>query len=69
MKFLCLAIITTFGIVGCANNSEPFVDTNSIDYKYSKARFQIEGYSDKDSETAARAIYKFNQAQKNRKKY
>lgn len=69
MKFLCLAIITTFCIVGCANNREPFVDTNSVDYKYSKARFQIEGYSDKDSETAARAIYKFNQAQKNRKKY
>lgn len=53
---------------GCADNSEPFVDTNSIDYKYSKARFQVEGYSEKDSETAARAIYKFNEAQKNRRK-
>lgn len=67
MKFCSLILILTGFIVGCTNNNEPFVDTNSFDYKYSKARFQVEGYSDKDSETAAKAIYKFNQAQKNRK--
>lgn len=69
MKIFTLILIVCSFVVGCTNNSEPFVDTNSFDYKYSKARFQIEGYSDKDSETAAKAIYKFNQAQKNRKKY
>lgn len=54
-------------ILGCSNN-ESYVDTNNFDYKYSKTRFQMEGYSDKDSDTAARAIMKFNQAQKNRQR-
>jgi len=52
--------------IGCDSSSEPFVDTNSFDYKYSKTRFKMEGYSDKDSAAAARAIHMFNQAQKNR---
>lgn len=66
---VCGFVLSCLFAMGCANNSEPYVDTNSFDYKYSKARFQVEGYSEKDSETAARAIHKFNQAQKNRKKY
>jgi hypothetical protein len=69
MKIFTLILIVCCFVTGCANNSESFVDTNSFDYKYSKARFQVEGYSNKDSETAAKAIYKFNQAQKNRKSY
>ena len=68
MRFLTLIFVVFCFVVGCADNSEPYVDTNSFDYQYSKSRFQVEGYSTKDSETAARAIYKFNQAQKNRKK-
>jgi hypothetical protein len=55
-------------LVGCNNNTyNPPVDNNSFDYKYSKTRFKMEGYSDKDSDTAARAIMKFNEAQKNRR--
>lgn len=67
--FIFSCIILGF-ISGCSETSnEPFVDTNSFDYKYSKSRFQVEGYNSKDSEAAARAIYKFNQAQKNRRGY
>lgn len=63
----CVTILICGLFCGCDNTSyEPPVDTNSFDYRYSKARFQVEGYSGKDSETAAKAIYKFNQAQKNR---
>lgn len=68
MRTFILLFMFCVVFAGCADTSEPFVDTSSIDYKYSKARFQVEGYSEKDSETAARAIYKFNQAQKNRRK-
>lgn len=66
-KIFC-SIFVCFLLCGCDNSSsyEPSVDTNSFDYRYSKTRFRMEGYSGKDSETAARAIYKFNQAQKNR---
>lgn len=56
-------------VVGCDNSSSTtYTDTNSFDYKYSKTRFKMEGYSDKDSDTAARAIMKFNQAQQNRRR-
>lgn len=65
MRYLLLMLVF-IGIAGCSNSNESYVDTNSLDYKYSNTRFRMEGYSDKDSETAARAIYKFNQAQKNR---
>jgi len=65
-KILCSIFVCCL-LCGCNNSSyEVPVDTNSFDYKYSKARFRMEGYSGKDSETAAKAIYKFNQAQKNR---
>lgn len=65
-KFIMVCAIC-FLFIGCNNSSHDIpVDTNSFDYRYSKARFQVEGYSTKDSETAARAIHKFNQAQKNR---
>ena len=62
------AILCGF-IIGCNNggNYTPPVDTDSFDYRYSKTRFKIEGFSDKDSDTAARAIMKFNEAQKNRR--
>lgn len=66
-KFIYIFLIFSCLLTGCNDISyEKPIDTNSFDYRYSKARFQVEGYSTKDSETAARAIYKFNQAQKNR---
>ena len=66
-RTICGVVIICGLFCGCNNSSyEPPVNTDSFDYRYSKARFQVEGYSIKDSETAARAIYKFNQAQKNR---
>lgn len=55
-------------IIGCDNSANNYTDTNSFDYKYSKTRFKMEGYSDKDSDTAARAIMKFNEAQNNRRR-
>ena len=63
-----IMILCCVAFIGCDNtSSEPFVDTNSFDYKYSKTRFQMEGYNDKDSAAAARAIKLFNEAQKNRR--
>lgn len=60
-------LMTVLFFIGCDNgSSSSYTDTNSFDYKYSKTRFKMEGYSDKDSDTAARAIMKFNQAQQNR---
>jgi hypothetical protein len=67
-KIFMFCIICSTLLVGCNNETyTPSVDTNSFDYKYSKTRFKMEGYSDKDSDTAARAIMKFNEAQKNRR--
>lgn len=67
---ICFVSIVCLTLVGCSDTSSyaPSMDTNSFDYKYSKTRFKMEGYSDKDSDTAAKAIMKFNQAQQNRRR-
>lgn len=66
--FRLFILITLFCLVGCDNGSpQSYTNTNSFDYKYSKTRFKMEGYSDKDSDAAARAIIKFNEAQKKRR--
>jgi hypothetical protein len=66
VKYFMIGIICSC-LIGCDNTAkETYIDTNSFDYKYSKTRFQMEGYNAKDSDTAARAIMKFNEAQKNR---
>jgi hypothetical protein len=65
-KYMMICAILCGFCIGC-NNSEnysPPIDADSFDYKYSKTRFKMEGFSDKDSATAARAIMKFNEAQK-----
>ncbi len=62
-----LFVCVTIGCSGSESYS-PSVDSNSFDYRYSKTRMKMEGYSDKDSDTAARAIMMFNEAQKNRKR-
>jgi hypothetical protein len=62
-----LCIMALFATCNTTNtNYTPKVNTNSFDYKYSKARFKVEGYSDKDSAVAAEAITKFYQSQQNR---
>lgn len=68
MRYMLASIMFCGLFIGCDNSSSysPSVDTNNFDYKYSKTRFKMEGYSDKDSDTAARAIMKFNEAQRNR---
>jgi hypothetical protein len=69
-RFVCgiLCIAALFATCNTSTNTNytPKVNTNSFDYKYSKARFKTEGYSNKDSEVAAEAIMKFYQSQQNR---
>lgn len=42
------------------------VDTSSFEHRYATERFKQEGYSNKDARTAADAVMKFHNAQKNR---
>lgn len=67
MRYIFVVLFAIF-FVGCNDNSggSP-VNTNSFEYNYSKNRLRSEGFSDKDSDTAARAIMKFNEAQRNRR--
>jgi len=44
------------------------VDRGSFEHRYATERFKQEGFSGKDAQTAADAVYKFNQAQKARKR-
>jgi hypothetical protein len=69
MKYILASVLLCSCFVGCENNGSytPPVDTNSFEYRYSKTRMKMEGFSDKDSDTAARAIMKFNEAQRNRR--
>ena len=39
---------------------------SSPERRYVEQRFRVEGFSDKDSKTAADAVLKFHEAQKNR---
>jgi hypothetical protein len=64
--FGTICIISLFSACNSDTNYSPSVNTDSFDYKYSKARFKTEGYSDKDSAIAAEAITKFYESQKNR---
>lgn len=67
MKRLALIAIL---FAGCeSNTSVPVsVDRNSFEHRYANERFKQEGFSSKDAQTAADAVYKFNQAQKARKR-
>lgn len=68
MRYI-LVVLFASCFVGCADNNSggSSVNTNSFEYNYSKNRLRSEGFSDKDSDTAARAIMKFNEAQRNRR--
>lgn len=62
-------IIPLVFFFGCDNGSTytpPNNSNNSFEHNYVKNRFKLEGYSNKDSETAAKAIMKFHEAQKKR---
>lgn len=69
---LLAGVIAQSAIVSCApsvntGNSSSFnADTSSFEHRYATERFKQEGYSNKDARTAADAVMKFNNAQKNR---
>lgn len=62
--------VVPFLFLGCDNSSNytpaSSGSSNSFEHNYVKNRFKAEGYSNKDSETAAKAIMKFHEAQKKR---
>lgn len=57
---------TTTSSSSAPTSSSYPVDKSSAEYNYARTRFKQEGYSDADADTAARAIIKFNDAQKAR---
>lgn len=63
-KFLFAVVL----FAGCNdNNYTPVHDSSTssgFEHNYVKNRMKLEGFSDKDSETAAKAIMKFHEAQK-----
>ena len=64
MKKILFAVVL---FAGCNDGSyEPVRNSssNSFEHNYVKNRMKLEGFSDKDSETAAKAIMKFHEAQK-----
>ncbi len=68
-KYVMAGFMIVSLFAGCESGGSysPPVNTNSFEYNYSKNRLKMEGYSDKDSDTAARAIMRFNEAQRNRR--
>lgn len=69
-KIMKKAILAIVLFAGCSDNSSYVPTTssnsNSFEHNYVKNRMKLEGYSDKDSETATKAILKFHEAQKRR---
>lgn len=67
MKKILVAV--ALFVAGCSDTSTntTYTPSNSSEYNYAKNRFKAEGYSTKDSETAAKAVMKFHEAQKRRK--
>lgn len=57
---------TTTSSSSAPTSSSYPVDRSSAEYNYARTRFKQEGYSDADADTAARAVIKFNDAQKAR---
>jgi hypothetical protein len=46
--------------------TQPTPNTTSVEYQYAKERFRQEGFNSADSDTAAKAVLKFHEAQKAR---
>lgn len=54
-------------VAGTSSTSGPApVSTGTPEYRYARERFRQEGYSSSDADTAARAVIRFHEAQKNR---
>jgi hypothetical protein len=65
---IVFAIALLGSLFGNPNNraTSNYVNPNSPEYRYAQERMRLEGYSDADSKTAAEAVVKFHNAQKNR---
>jgi hypothetical protein len=70
LAFITIMSVLFVGCFGCGSDtSAPIsVDRGSFEHRYANERFKQEGFSSKDAQTAADAVYKFNQAQKARKR-
>lgn len=67
MKKIYLALVIC-AFTGCDSPSNDGGSGNSsFEQNYVKNRFKAEGYSNSDSEKAAKAVMKFHEAQKRRK--
>lgn len=73
---ICAIVLVASAIVGAfspsgstsAPSSSSYApEQNSFEYRYARERFRQEGYSSADADTAAKAVYKFHQAQQSRK--
>lgn len=64
-------LVLCFLVGSCSNNDSyvPSSDNSSFEHRYAKERVKLEGYSNADAETAARAVVKFHETQKKRKKF
>lgn len=64
---LAVAIQMIAGSSSTTSSSTPAtVDTNSFEYRYARERFRQEGMSTSDADTAAKAVAKFQEAQRAR---
>ena len=59
------AMVTSCAPSNSSSAPSPSVNNSSFEHRYAKERFRQEGYSDKDAQTAADAVLKFHNAQKN----
>ncbi|NBT75146.1 hypothetical protein EBZ80_18320 [bacterium] len=71
--FIVLLVIGTLISMVTANNVSPQrasfePDSSSVEHRYVKERFKLEGYSDAESKQAADAIIKFHNAQQARQR-
>jgi hypothetical protein len=72
LSALLVGVVIQSMFISCApssntgNNAGFDVDTSSLEHRYATERFKQEGYSAKDARTAADAVMKFHNAQKNR---
>lgn len=70
LMMIAVGIFAFCFVVGSCSNNSSYTPSSSGDssfeYRYAKERVKLEGYSDSDADKAARAIVKFNEAQRKR---
>ena len=65
--FVLVVVTAVIQMVAGTSSSGPApVSTGTPEYRYARERFRQEGFSNSDAETAARAVIRFHEAQKNR---